>query len=198
MAGESEYDFTAALNGVWADEWERARLELTLVSDYDRSLTGEEEYDRLKTWVRYLFREHPQEEWNPLIAVSTEGDHDFDQIRTLIALGLRKHFGDGFIEFTGGASKDLNTGDDWVGDVGALVQFERHWDRLTWTVTPQVNYGLLGEVRFRENRTLYSFTSGLSYRLSGRLGIAYRLQLNNTQGDDRRHQFLGISYSYRQ
>ncbi len=197
VGGESEYDFTAALDGVWADEWERARLELTIDSDYDHSLTEQDEYDRLKTWVRYLFRERPKYAWNPLIAVSTEGDHDFDQIQTLVALGLRKHFGDGFIEVTAGGSKDLTTGDDWVGDVGALVQFERDWGRFTWTVSPEVSYGLLGELRFRQNRMLYSFSSGLSYRLTGDLGLAYRLQLNNTLGDDRRHQFLGISYSYR-
>ena len=197
VGGESEYDFAAALDGVWADQWEGARLELTIDSDFDRSLTEQDEYDRLKTWVRYLFRERPADEWNPLIAVSTEGDHDFDQVQTLVAVGLRRHFGDGFVEVTGGASKDLSTGDDWVGDVGALVQFERTWERLTWTLNPEVNYGLLGELRFRENRALYSLSSGLSYRLTGDLGIAYRLELNNTLGDDRRHQFLGISYNFR-
>ncbi len=197
VGGESEYDFAVALDGVWASEWEGARLELTIDSDYDHSLTEQDEYDRLKTWVRYLFRDRPADRWNPLVVVSTEGDHDFDQVQTLIAGGLRRHFGEGFVEVTCGASKDLTTGDDWVGDVGALVQFEKSWERLTWTINPEVNYGLLGELRFRENRMLYSLSSGLSYRLTGDLGIAYRLELNNARGDDRRHQFLGISYNFR-
>lgn len=196
VAGESEYDFSAALDAVWAEQMERARWEFTLSSDYDRSMSGEDEYDRLKTWVRYLIQQRPRDQWNPLIAISTEGDHDLDKVNTLVAAGFRRYFGGGFIEITGGASKDIQTGDDWVGDIGALVSIEEEFGRFTWTVNPEVNYGLLGEVRFRENRTLYTFSSGLKYRLSNGLGIAYRLQLNNTQGDDRRHQFLGVSYGY--
>ncbi len=196
VQSESEYDFSASLEGVWGEDQQDARWELTVSSDYDRSLTAEEEYDLLKTWVRYLIRQRPREKWNPLIAISTEGDHDFDKVNTLVAAGFRKYFGEGFVEITGGASKDIQTGDDWVGDIGALVRLEKDFGRLTWTVNPSVNYGLLGEVRFRENRTIYTFSSGLNYELSKDMGIAYRLRLNNSQGDDRRHQFLGVSYRY--
>ena len=197
VAGSSEYDFTASLSGVWARDLERSRWELTLMSDYDRALTADEEYDRLKTWFRYLMAERAKTQWNPLIAVSTEGDHGLDQVHTLVALGVRRHFNGGFVEFTGGASKDLRTAENWMGDVGALISLQQDYGRFTWTVNPEVNYGLLGEVRFRDNRTIYAFSSALKYHVSDGMGIAYRLQLNNSQGDDRRHQFLGVSYSYR-
>jgi len=192
----SEYDFAAALDAVWATNHENSRWEITLDSDFDRSISGEDEYDRLKTWFRYLFKDRPDTKWNPLIAVSTEGDHDLDQVNTLVALGWRKHFGWGYLEFTGGASKDIRTAEEWMGDVGALVRLEKDFGRFTWTVNPELNYGVLGEVRFRDNRTLYSLASGLEYDIADGVGLAYRLQLNNTQQEDRRHQFLGFSYSY--
>jgi len=197
VEGESEFDFAAAIDGVWAENMDRSRLELTITSDYDQSLSGEDEYDRLKTWVRYLIQQRPKDQWNPLIAVSTEGDHDLNQVQTLLAFGYRRHFGEGFVEITGGASKDVRTAEDWTGDIGALVSLERNSGRFTWTVNPELSYGMLGEVRYRDNRTLYSLSSGLSYRVTGGVGLSYRLQLNNTQGDDRRHQFLGISYGYK-
>lgn len=196
VGDESEYDFAAALDGQWGSAEDDSRWEITVNSDYDRSISGEDEYDRLKTWFRYMLKEQVNNKWNPLIAVSTDGDHDLDQVKTLVALGWRKHFDGGYLELTGGASKDIQTADSWMGDVGALVQIEKDFGRFTWTVNPEVNYGVLGEVRFRDNRTLYSFSSGLNYELSDGMGLAYRLQLNNTQQEDRRHQFLGFSYSY--
>lgn len=197
VAGESEYDFSASLHGIWAQDMDRSRWEFTLMSDYDRALTAEEEYDRMKTWFRYIMTEREKTQWNPLIAVSTDGDHGLDQVHTLVALGMRRHFDGGFVEITGGASKDIRTAENWMGDVGALVSLQQDFGRFTWTVNPELNYGLLGELRVRDNRTIYTFSSGLKYHVSQGMGIAYRLQLNNTKGDDRRHQFLGISYSYR-
>ncbi|MGC9319349.1 MAG: hypothetical protein ACP5KN_15055 [Armatimonadota bacterium] len=196
VQNESEYDLSTSVEGVWAQQETGVRWEFTLNSDYDRSLTAEDEYDRLKMWLRYLIQQRAKTEWNPLIMVSTEGDHDFDKVNTLVAAGYRKYFDWGFVELTGGASKDIQTGDDWVGDVGGLVQVEKGFGRFTWTVNPEVSYGLLGEVRFRENRTIYSLSTGLSYDIGRGLGAAYRLRLNNSKGDDRRHQFLGVSYSY--
>ncbi len=196
VGGESEYDFAASLDAVWGTEEENARWEITLNSDYDRSITDKDEYDRLNTWFRYLFKERADTKWNPLIAVSTDGDHDLNQVKTLVALGWRKHFDGGYLEFTGGASKDIRTAEDWMGDVGALVRLEQDFGRFTWTVNPELNYGVLGEVRVRDNRTLYSLSSGLAYEIADGVGLAYRLQLNNTQQEDRRHQFLGFSYSY--
>lgn len=196
VGGESEYDFTAALDGQWGSREDDSRWEISVSSDYDRSISGEDEYDRLKTWFRYMLKERPANKWNPLIAISTDGDHDLDQVKTLVALGWRKHFDGGYLELTGGASKDVQTAEDWMGDVGALVQIEKDFGRFTWTVNPEVNYGVLGEVRFRDNRTLYSLSSGLAYEVADGLGLSYRLQLNNTQQEDRRHQFLGFSYSY--
>lgn len=193
---ESEYDFAASLDGVWGSAEDDSRWEITLNSDYDRSISGEDEYDRLNTWFRYMLKEEEQSKWNPLVAVSTDGDHDLDQVKTLVALGWRKSLDDGYLELTGGASKDIQTAESWMGDVGALVRLEKDFGRFTWTVNPEVNYGLLGEVRLRDDRMLYSFGSGLEYQLSDGMGIAYRLELNNTQQEDRRHQFLGFSYSY--
>ncbi|MGI5816883.1 MAG: hypothetical protein ACOX9R_02180 [Armatimonadota bacterium] len=196
VADESEYDLSAALDGVWATDAEQSRWEITVNSDYDRSITDGEDYDRLKTWFRYLRKERPDHKWNPLVAISTDGDHDLDQVKTLVALGWRKHFDGGYVELTGGGSKDIQTAESWMGDVGALVQIEKDFGRFTWTVNPEVNYGLLGEVRFRDDRTLYSLRSGLEYEISDGIGIAYRLRLDNTGEDDRRHQMLGFSYSY--
>ncbi|MFP4248263.1 MAG: hypothetical protein ACLFU7_01315 [Armatimonadota bacterium] len=196
IGDDSEYDLAAALDAVWATDNPDSRWEITLNSDYDRSLTEAEDYDRLKTWFRYLLKERPQNKWNPLIAVSTDGDHGLDQVQTLVALGWRRHFDGGYVELTGGGSKDVRTSEDWKADVGALVQIEKDFGRFTWTVNPEVNYGVLGEVRVRDNRTLYSFRSGLAYEITDGVGITYKLQLDNTQQDDRRHQMLGFSYSY--
>lgn len=193
--GESEHDWAFALDSILAKDRGQTRWEFVLDSDYHRSLTGQTELNRLKTWSRYMLQKRPREQWNPLIAISTEGDHSFESVHTLIALGARKHWSQGFIELTAGASKDVKTAADWVGDVGALVQHQRRWGRFTWTLTPQGNLGVLGEVRLRPDRLLYTLDSGLVYDVGRHLGIAYRLQLSNTLGEDQRHQFLGLSYS---
>ncbi|MFW6438080.1 MAG: hypothetical protein ACOCZ7_03605, partial [Armatimonadota bacterium] len=73
---------------------------------------------------------------------------------------------------------------------------EKEFGRFTWTVNPEVNYGVLGEVRLRDDRMQYSLSSGLAYEISDGLGIAYELDLDNSQQDDRRHQMLGFSYLY--
>jgi hypothetical protein len=77
-----------------------------------------------------------------------------------------------------------------------MIQLQQDFGRFTWTVNPEVNYGVLGELRYRDNRALYSLSSGLEYEIADGVGLAYKLKLNNTQDDDRRHQFLGFSYSY--
>ena len=193
--GESAYELTASLDAVWGTEQDDARWEIMLNSDYDRSIEGEDEYDRLKTAFRYLFKQ-PDKKWSPLVAVTTDGDHDLEQVSTLVALGWRRHFDGGFLELTGGASKDVRTAEEWLGDIGATIQLQQDFGRFTWTVNPEVNYGVLGELRYRDNRALYSLSSGLEYEISDGVGLAYKLKLNNTQDDDRRHQFLGFSYSY--
>ena len=194
--GESEHDWALALDSVIARERGTHRWEFTADSDYNRSISGEAELNRLKTWTRYLLQKRPKERWNPLIAASTEGDHAFHRLHTLVALGVRKHWKDGFIEVSGGTSKDLKSSEDeWVGDLGALVQYERRWGRLTWTLSPQGNLGVLGEVRYRPDRLLYTLDTGLVYDIGRHMGISYKIQLNNSAGDDQRHQFLGVSYS---
>jgi len=193
--GERERDVAFALDSILAKAHGQSRWEFTVDSDYNRSVTGEAEFNRLKTWARYLMQKRPREKWNPLIALSTEGDHGFHSVHTLIALGARRYWKRGFIELTGGVSKDIKQHEEWVGDVGALVQYERQWGRFTWTLTPQGNLGVLGEVRLRPDRLLYTLDTGLVYDVGKHLGIGYKLQLNNTQGEDERHQLLGISYS---
>ncbi|MFW5866915.1 MAG: hypothetical protein ACOCX2_03800 [Armatimonadota bacterium] len=196
IGDESEYDFAAAVDGVWASDSQDARWEITLNSDYDRSITEDEDYDRVRTWFRYLLKERPVNKWNPLIAVSTDGDHGLEQVQTLVALGWRRHFDGGYLELTGGGSKDIRTAENWEADIGALVQIEKDFGRFTWSVNPEVNYGMLGEVRLRDDRMQYSFSSGLAYELTDGVGIAYELELDNSQTDDRRHQMLGFSYAY--
>ncbi len=194
--GESEYDWATSVDSVIAREHGTQRWEFTVASDYNRSISGEAKLDRLKTWSRYLMLKRPKERWNPLISISTDGDHAFHRVQTLVALGVRKHWKDGFIEVSGGVSKDIkNSEDEWVGDVGALVQYERRWGRFTWTLSPQGNLGVLGEVRYRPNRLLYTLDTGLVYDVGRHMGVAYKVQLNNSGGDDQRHQFLGLSYS---
>ncbi len=194
--GESSSDLALTLDAIVSRPIGGGRFEFTVDSDYDRSFEGDaEDFDRLKTWSRYLIGGDPRADWTPLIVISTEGDHGLDSVQTLGAFGWRKYMGKGFIELTAGVSKDVRTAAPWVGDVGALFSFEQNWGRLSWNVHPEASYGILGETRLRDEQLIYSLSSGLNYAVGEHLGMTYRVQFNNSQGDDRRHQFLGLSYS---
>ena len=196
VGGQSSSDIALALDAIVSRPVGGGQFEFTVDSDYDRAFEGgDEDFDRLKTWMRYLLDTNPDKKWVPLIVVSTEGDHGLDVVQTLAAFGWRKYMRHGFVELTAGASKDVQAAEPWVGDVGVLFNMERRWNRFTWDVRPSASMGVLGETHLRDEELLYSLSTGLNYEVGGNLGVAYRIQFNNTQGEDQRHQFLGISYS---
>ena len=196
VGGQSSSDLAFALDAVVSRPTGSGQFEFTVDSDFDRAFEGgDDDFDRLKTWMRYLLDTSPDKKWVPLIVISTEGDHGLDVVQTVAAFGWRKHMRHGFVELTAGASKDVQAAEPWVGDVGALVSMEQRWDRFTWDIRPSASMGVLGETHLRGDRLLYSLSTGLNYKVGGNLGVAYRIQFNNTQGEDQRHQFLGVSYS---
>ena len=195
VGGDSSADIALAVDATLSRPLGRGRFEFTLDSDYDKSFGDDDEFDRLKTWFRYLLSADDDREWVPLVVISTEGDHSLNSLQTLAAFGWRRNLGGGFLEITGGASKDVKTAQEWTGDVGVLFSFEKNWRRLTWNVRPEASYGVLGETRLRGDRLLYTLSTGLNYEVGEHLGIAWRIQFNNMQGDSRRYQLLGISYS---
>lgn len=195
VGGNSSSDIALALDAIVSRPLGSGQLEFTVDSDFDRAFEGgDEDFDRLKTWARYLLDSNPEKKWVPLIVISTEGDHGLDVVHTLAAFGWRNHLRHGFVELTAGVSKDVQAAEPWVGDVGVLLSMEQRWNRLTWDVRPSASMGVLGETRLRDNELLYSLSTGLNYKVGGNLGVAYRIQFNNSQGDDQRHQFLGVSY----
>jgi len=196
VGGHSSSDIATALDAIVSRPMGKGRLEFTVDSDFDRAFEGgDEDFDRLKTWSRFLLDVNPDKKWVPVIVISTEGDHGLDVVQTLAAFGWRNYMRRGFVELTAGASKDLQAADPWVGDVGMLVDMQQRWNRLTWEVRPSASMGVLGETHLRGDRILYSLSTGLNYEVGDNLGVAYNIQFNNTQGEDQRHQFLGISYS---
>ncbi len=196
VGGQSSSDIAVALDAIVSRPMGSGQFEFTVDSDYDRAFeSAEEDFDRLKTWMRYLLDTNPDKKWVPLIVVSTEGDHGLDVVQTVAAFGWRNYMRHGFLELTAGASKDVQAAEPWVGDVGLLFDMERRWNRFTWDIRPSASMGVLGETHLRGEELLYSLSTGLNYKVGDNLGVAYRVQFNNTQGEDQRHQFLGISYS---
>ena len=192
--GQRSRDYSWNFDGVWAGHSQKKLLSITVDSDYSKVRGGTAKLDRLKTWLRHIYRDRPPEKWNPVISLSAEGDHGLDTLLTLVAGGMRKEFGRGFVELTGGASKDVRTGESWAGDVGVLFEYHRKWGRMGLTVTPVTSYGMLGEFRLRRDRLRYTYDVGLDYELGQKLGVTYRIHRNNTTGPSQRHQYLGLTY----
>ena len=106
---------------------------------------------------------------------------------------MRRESSHGFIELTGGVSKDVRSAESWAGDVGVLLQDQRHWGRLGLTVNPEASYAVLGEFRVSK-KTRYALDVNLDYGLSGKLGLTYRIHHNNFTGSSQRRQYLGLAY----
>ena len=193
-AGGSSRDYSWSFDGLWARHGQDRLFSITVDSDYSRQDTAGTKVDRLKTWFRRIYQDRPATEWNPVITLSTEGDHSFDRVLTLLAGGMRREFSGGFVEFTGGASKDVRSSEGWAADVGALFQYHRDWKRLGLSINPETSYDVLGEFRVRRKRLRYTFDVSLDYTLTGKLGITYRLHRNNFTGSSQRRQYLGLMY----
>ncbi len=189
----SSTDAAWAMDGTWDFTPTPRQFSLQVNSRYTKSDDGAK-FDRLKTWWRYLWKDIPETEWRPLFLISTEGDHGIDQLHTLAAFGYRKNYNRGFIELTAGASKDLQTSEAWVGDIGALVSYEKQWGKLSWGLNPQGELGVLGDVRYRDDRFRYNVDTDLGYKIGDRLRATYQLTFGNTTADSRRTQFIGITY----
>ncbi len=190
----SSRDYSWNFDGLWTRHHPTRLFSITVDSDYSKAENGGSEVDRLKTWLRRIYQNRPAEQWNPVVTISTEGDHDCDTVLTLVAGGMRKEFPRGFLELTAGASKDVRSAESWAGDIGALFQYQRQWGRLGLTVNPETSYGMLGEFRLRRKRLRYTFDTSLDYSLGKKLSLTYRLHRNNFKGTSQRHQYLGLTY----
>ena len=133
-AGGSSRDCSWSFDGQWTRHKPRRLFSTTVASDYNRADTAGTKVDRLKTWFRRIYQDRPATEWNPVITLSTEGDHGFSSVLTLLAGGIRREFPRGFVELTGGASKDVRSAEGWAADVGVLFQYHRDWKRLGPTI----------------------------------------------------------------
>jgi len=193
-AGTSR-NYSWNFDGIWTRHHPGRLFSITVDSDYSKADDGGSKVDRLKTWLRRIYQHRPATQWNPLITISTEGDHGCDTVLTLVAGGIRKEFARGFIEFTGGASKDVRSPECWAADIGTLLSYRRQWGRMGLTVNPETSYGMLGEFRVRRKRLRYTFDVSLDYSLGGKLAATYRLHRNNFTGTSQRHQYLGLTYS---
>ncbi len=189
----SSSNYSWAGDGMWSLRDDYRRLSLQTQSRYSRS-DDDRKYDQLKTWWRYTWHNVPATKWHPVVLVSTDGDHGFDRLLTLGAFGYRKNYGPGDIEFTLGASKDIRTADTWTGDVGFFFDYAAKTGKLSVGVHPHGDYGVLGEMRFRDNRFRYTIDSDLNYDIGDRLRASYRLSWSNTTKDSNRLHFLGITY----
>lgn len=190
---DSESSYSWAMDGTWALQRASQEYSLKIDSDFSRS-DDASEFNRLKTWWRYMWKDVPATRWRPLVLISTEGDHGLHQVHTLGAFGYQRKYSWGILEFTAGASKDVKTAESWVGDVGALIDYQQRWGKLTMGVNPSGELGVLGEVRRRADDFRYSVDTNLDYEIGSHLQASYRLHFGNTTKDSRRSQFLGITY----
>ncbi len=192
--GETSRDYSWGFDGLWTRHGDNEAFSITVDSDYSKVTGGSSsKLDRLKTWFRQIYQNRLATEWNPVITVSTEGNHDFDTLLTLVAGGMRRESRHGFLELTAGASKDVRSAESWAGDIGVLFQHRRNWGRLALTVKPEASYAVLGEFRLSK-KSRYTLDVALDYSLGENLGLTYRILRNNFTGDSQRRQYLGLTY----
>ena len=193
--GDTSTTLSWSLDGDWSrGMWERT-LQFTLDSDYSKSDSAK--LDRLRTGTRLLEKDYGAvlRHWYPVYLIQTEGDHSLDSVHTLLAAGMRQKRRYGFFEVTFGASKDIQTGESWMGDLGFEVGFSKKiGDKWTVSTGPKGEYGALGSMRLRDDRMRYSWDVNVDYAASERLGIGYRLWYGNTVPNSDRTQWLGITY----
>lgn len=193
--GDTNTTLSWSLDGGWDREmWDRT-LQFTLDSDYSKSDSAK--LDRLRTGTRLLDKDYGKvlREWSPVYLIQTEGDHSLDSVHTLVAAGFRQKRRYGFLEATAGVSKDIQTSESWVGDIGFEVGLEKQIGSK-WKVRtgPKGEYGALGSVRLRDDRFRYSWDVNVDYQASERLGVGYRLWYGNTVPNSDRTQWIGLTY----
>jgi hypothetical protein len=187
--------------GVWTYAWamdaefQRGILNFTMDSDYSK--TEDVRLDRLKTAFRFMDKNYGKDRyrWYPLVLIQTEGDHDGDSIHTLTSTGVRQQRRYGYIEVTGGASKDMKTSDPWVGDIGCQVMYDRQLGpKWRFKTGPRTEVGILGNVRLRPDQVRYSWDAALDYQMTNNFGIGYQLWVGNTVPGSERTQWLGVTF----
>ncbi len=196
--GDTNWTVKWNLGGQWETPQWGKKLTLKLDSDYSKSDTAK--LDRLRTGFRLLDSDYGKirRAWYPVYLLQTEGDHGLDSVHTLIAGGFRQQRKYGFLECTMGASKDIQTGESWVGDIGVEFGFEKQLGpKWRFSTGPKGEYGALGSVRYRDDRFRYSWDASLDYQASERLGVGYRLWYGNTVPNSDRTQWIGITYKYK-
>jgi hypothetical protein len=190
----SEWTYAWALDGQWERKGQQHVVAIALDSDYGRSDTSTT--DRLLTSLRLIGnRDIKTSRWRPVMLAQTEGDHSFESALLLLALGVRQDYRYGFIEFTGGASRDIGGADDWSGDVGLAFAYARNLSER-WKVRtgPKAQYGTLGELRLRDDRLRYSWDLNLDYQIHEKCSLGYRLWVGNTVPGTERTQWVGVNF----
>lgn len=195
-AGKSGNSITSAwvADGQWFYPGKSLTAEFTINSNYAKSDSGET--DRLKTSTRFVDIRNDTY-WKPVLLIQTEGDHfGRDSLQMILAAGIHhqlKKSQNCFIEFTGGASKDLTTGEPWTGDIGMEFGYETTFDKWHFRTGPKGQMGAWGSARIRGDRFRFSWDFSLDYSLNKKVSLGYRLWLGNTLPDARRTQWLGIN-----
>lgn len=192
---ESQWSFSWNLDGEF--RWPAGSKALSLTLDSDYSKGDRAKLDRLRTAWRWMEAGYSQgaPRWYPVYLLQTEGDHGANSLHLLNAFGFRLPYRYGFLELTAGLSKDVRTSEEWIGDIGVLLSYERKiGDRWTFRAGPEVDIGALGDVRLRGGRVRYSWDAAVDYQASERLGLGYRLWYGNTVPDSKRTQWLGITF----
>lgn len=193
-ASGSAWTYAESLDGQWAWQGKHTGLEFTVDSDYSRSDTAIT--DHLLNSLRWIGARDPNAQgWKPVFLAQTEGDHSFDSAMLLLALGMRRQYRYGFIEFTGGSSRNIGFEDSWVGDVGLAFSYERTFaKRWKLHTGPKAQYGTMGELRLRDDRLRYSWDLNLDYQIAKACSLGYRLWTGNTAGDTERTQWIGLNF----
>jgi len=196
--GGSDWTLSWNFDGEWLVPGKARSLAITVDSDYSKSDTAK--LDHLRTGFRTLGSDYGNvmRRWYPVFLIQTEGDHGLDSIHTLVAAGYRQQRRYGFLELTGGMSKDIRLAEGWVGDIGAQIGYERQLgSKWKFSTGPKGEFGALGEVRLRRDRFRYSWDVALDYQATEKLGLGYRLWYGNTVPNSRRTQWIGLSYSFK-
>jgi hypothetical protein len=191
--GNSSTTCAWAGDGTWSVKNQQEKISFQVQSRYSQTDSGKK-YDQVKTWLRYTWNETSSKKWQPVIVLSTSGDHDFGEVFTLGAFGYKKNYGEGNIEITTGISKDLRTADKWTGDIGILFDYSTRHGKFSAGVKPQSNYDVLGDVRFRDGRFRYTIDTDLNYDIGDNLCATYKISWSNTTTGTDKIQFIGITY----
>ncbi len=196
--GDARDDLTVAgsLDGQWKYPFTKSYLETCIKSEYSVGATAR--VDHLRTDWRLFANGYGKDvtRWYPLLIVQTEGDHSLNNVNTLLGFGYRRQHPHGYLEFSGGFSKDVQHAGPWIGDIGMELAYEQkfcdHWKLKTG---PKAGLGALGQIRLNEQAYRYSWDFALDYEINKEFGIGYHLWVGNTVPNSQRTQWLGVTYT---